>query len=341
METRELTERSSCVECPARVTSSAPRSRLPLLCLAWVLSAQVATASTPDVFEAWLRPEHSVAEGFAPWPDFARARPGSDVRALARGRVVTVGARGDSVTLEHLYHENHELLRARSEYSGLSGVVLRPGALVTKGQVLGQVGTSERLGVVLHTDRALSVAESRRFTAERARLPQPASEPVLVLISHALNQLRLYERGVERARVEVGFGQEAGPKEQRGDNRTPVGMYFIVQTVRGEIPGPYAAYYGGHWLRVNYPNPWDASRGVKQGWLTQKTRERIARSWEAREATDATTRLGSGIGFHGWAGEWSLEASGGRLSWGCVVFHPRDITALYDRMPLGTMVVLF
>ncbi|NTX35533.1 L,D-transpeptidase family protein [Myxococcus sp. CA033] len=340
-ETRELTERSASAECPPRVTSAAPRSWFPLLCLAWVGLAQVATASTPDVFESYLRPEHAAAEGFAPWPDVARARPGSDVRALARGRVVSVGSRGDSVTLEHLYHENHELLRARSEYAGLKSVALRPGALVTKGQVLGQVGASERLAVSLHTGSLLSADESRRFTAEHSRLPQPASEPVLVLISHARNQLRLYERGVERARVEVGFGQEAGPKQQRGDNRTPVGMYFIVQTLRGDIPGPYAAFYGGHWLRVNYPNPWDASRGVKQGWLTAKTRERIVRAWEARAATDATTRLGSGIGFHGWAGEWSLEESGGRLSWGCVVFHPRDIAALYERMPQGTMVVLF
>ncbi|MFY1831883.1 L,D-transpeptidase family protein [Myxococcus fulvus] len=310
----------------------------------WLLSCLVvgvvstrALAEEPDVFEAWLRPAHAPADGFEAWADPGGAKPGAEVRSLARGRVVE--ATGETVTLEHLYHENHELQRVRAVYSGLTSVTHRPGDGVSRGQVLGRVGPGA--SVVLHTDRKLSPAQARRFTRERARLPQPLEEPVLVLISHAKNQLRLYERGVERARVEVGFGQGEGPKQERGDNRTPVGMYFIVQTVRGNITGPYAAYYGGHWLRVNYPNPWDASRGVERGWLTEKTRERIARAWTAREATDASTRLGSGIGFHGWSGEWSLAQSGGRLSWGCVVFHLGDITTLYERMPKGTMVVLF
>ncbi|WXH26335.1 hypothetical protein WA016_00243 [Myxococcus stipitatus] len=298
-------------------------------------------ADETDLFESYLRPAHPAADGFAPVPDAAKIRPGSPLHALAHGRVVSVGAERNSVTLEHLYHENHELLRVRSEYSGLEGVELHPGALVTRGQVMGQVSKSVRPSVSLSTDRRMSTEEAWRFTSTRARLPQPATEPVLVLISHAKHQLRLYERGVERARVEVGFGQGTGPKQERGDNRTPVGMYFIIHTLRGEIPGPYGAFYGGHWLKVNYPNPWDARRGVERGWLNEKTRERITRAWEAREATDANTRLGSGIGFHGWASEWSLEQSRGRLSWGCVVFHPRDIAALYDRMPRGTMVVLF
>ncbi|WP_074957506.1 L,D-transpeptidase family protein [Myxococcus fulvus] len=306
-------------------------------CLVVALVSPGALAEEPDVFEAWLRPAHAPADGFDAWTDLGGAKPGAEVRSLARGRVVE--ATGESVTLEHLHHENHELQRVRAVYSGLASVTLRPGDGVSRGQVLGRVGAGA--SGVLHTDRELSPAEARRFTRERARLPQPLEEPVLVLISHARNELRLYERGVERARVEVGFGQGEGPKQERGDNRTPVGMYFIVQTVRGNITGPYSAYYGGHWLRVNYPNPWDASRGVKRGWLTEKTREKIARAWTAREATDASTRLGSGIGFHGWSGEWSLEQSGGRLSWGCVVFHPGDITRLYERMPQGTMVVLF
>ena len=38
--------------------------------------------------------------------------------------------------------------------------------------------------------------------------------------------------------------------------------------------------------------------------------------------------------------EWG-EDTGGRLSWGCIVMHTPDITALYDRIPEGAMVVLF
>ncbi len=301
----------------------------------WTFALSFPALAAPDVFEAYLRPAHPPADGFAPLPTEARA--GAEVRALAHGRVAEVGT---SVVLEHLYYENQALLRARSEYSGLAGVTLKRGALVTRGQVLGRAGA--RHAVTLHADRRLSPEEARRFTASRARLPLPAEEPVLLLISHERFELRLYEKGKERARMEAGFGQAAGAKEVRGDNRTPKGMYFIVQKLRGDIPGPYSAYYGGHWMRVNYPNPWDADRGVAKGFLQPEVRARIARAWEARQATDASTRLGSGIGLHGWAaGDWTLEESGGRLTWGCVTLHNPDIAALYDKVPQGTMVVLF
>jgi hypothetical protein len=309
--------------------------------LALALALPSSARGEPDAFEAYLRPPHPPADGFAPLPDTGAARAGSEVKALAHGRVVEVGDGGRSVVLEHLYHENHELLRARSEYSGLEAVALRTGALVTRGQSLGRVGAKARLAVTLHAGRQLSASEARRFVAARARLPLPAEEPALLLISHADFQLRLYARGRELARKEVGFGQEAGAKQVRGDNRTPKGMYFVTQKLRGEIPGPYSAFYGGHWIRVNYPNPWDADRGVAAGLIDARTRERIARDWAARRNTDASTRLGSGIGLHGWAGEWTLQESGGRLSWGCVVMHTPDIAALYDRIPEGTMVVLF
>lgn len=290
-----------------------------------------------DSFEAYLRPPHPAADGFAPLP----SGPGTEARALAHGRVAEVGPRGRSVVLEHLYYENHALLRARSEYSGLAGVTLARGALVTRGQVLGRVA-GRHAAVALHAGRRLTAEEARRFTAARARLPLPAEEPVLLLISHEHFELRLYEKGQERVRLEAGFGQAAGAKEVRGDNRTPRGMYFVVQKLRGDIPGPYSAYYGGHWLRVNYPNPWDADRGVARGFITPEVRARIARAWEARQATDASTRLGSGIGLHGWApSDWTLAESGGRLTWGCVTLHNPDVAALYDKVPQGTMVVLF
>jgi hypothetical protein len=55
---------------------------------------------------------------------------------------------------------------------------------------------------------------------------------------------------------------------------------------------------------------------------------------------EKNTRLGGGIGFHGWIQEW--ENSGPRhLSWGCVVMHIYDIKRLYDQLPEGAMVVIF
>ena len=63
-------------------------------------------------------------------------------------------------------------------------------------------------------------------------------------------------------------------------------------------------------------------------------------AWEGRAPTLETTRLGGGIGFHGWAREW--EDTGPRhLSWGCVVLHLSDIQTFYERVPEGSMVVIF
>src|SRR6185503_9265864 len=132
--------------------------------------------------------------------------------------------------------------------------------------------------------------------------------------------MRLYEKGREAARVEVGFGQAEGRKQLRGDNRTPMGMYHVVQKHRGTFTGAYSEYFGGHWLRLNYPNAHDADRGLAEGLITREVRDQIAR---------------------GWAEPWTLEDTGGRLSWGCIVMHTPDITALYDRIPEGAMVVLF
>jgi hypothetical protein len=303
--------------------------------------AQGSGAPASDIFEAYLHPPAPPADAFDPPPASTRVPAGIEVRALAHGRVEAVDAGERSLTLEHFYYENHELLRVRSEYTGLEGVKLRPGEPVTRGQTLGRVGTKGRLAVTLHSGKPLSAAEARSFTQARASLPVPAREPVLLLVSQAGNELRLYEEGREVSRVEVGFGQAEGRKRVRGDNRTPLGMYFVVQKHRGSFSGPYSEYYGGHWIRVNYPNRWDADRGLAEGIITREVRDRIARAWDERKPTDASTRLGSGIGFHGWAGEWTLEESGGRLSWGCIVMHNPDIARLFDRVPERAMVVVF
>ena len=322
-----------------------PSSLLPCLGVLWTLGLLFAprAVATPaaDVFEAYLHPSTPPADGFEPMPDPARSLEGGPVRALAHGRVVAVDARARSLTLEHLFYENHELLRVRAEYGPLDKPAPRVGAAVQRGQLLGRVAAKGRLVVGLHGRQRLSPDEARTFLQQRARLPLPAREPVLLLVSHAEQAMRLYTRGREVTRVEVGFGQAEGRKLVSGDNRTPMGMYHVVQKHRGTFTGPYAEYYGGHWMRLNYPNPWDADRGLAEGLITREVRDRIARAWAERKPTEGSTPLGGGIGFHGWVGPWTREETGGRLSWGCVVMHTPDITALYEKIPPGTLVVLF
>jgi hypothetical protein len=138
----------------------------------------------------------------------------------------------------------------------------------------------------------------------------------------------------------LSFGQGQGPKRVQGDNKTPSGMYFVIQKHAGEFGGPYGAYYGGYWIKINYPNAFDSARARSSNLLTAAQDETISRNWRQRKPTLENTRLGGGIGFHGWIKEW--DNSGPRhLSWGCVVMHLRDIPKIYDQVPPGTMVVIF
>ena len=152
--------------------------------------------------------------------------------------------------------------------------------------------------------------------------------------------MRQYKTGRLQGEYDVSFGQGKGAKLKEGDNRTPVGMYFVIQKHRGEFDGPYAAYYGGHWIKINYPNEFDAVRGRAGGEISASQQASITTAWRSRAPTLQSTKLGGGIGFHGWIEEWPNEGPR-HLSWGCVVMHLSDISKFYEQIPEGTMVVIF
>jgi hypothetical protein len=168
-----------------------------------------------------------------------------------------------------------------------------------------------------------------------------ASEATLVLVDAGAFRMRVYARGELAREYEIGLGQAPGPKERRGDLRTPRGTYFVTAKSQGPFTGDYSAYFGGHWIAINYPGPDDARRGVRQGLIDAATAEDIQSRWRARKPTPKTTALGGGIGFHGWAREWSAEEDGRSLSWGCVVLHLADVGDFYARVQVGAKVVIF
>ncbi|HNC98373.1 MAG TPA: L,D-transpeptidase, partial [Myxococcota bacterium] len=186
----------------------------------------------------------------------------------------------------------------------------------------------------------VSVPLPATFFATHPSTPVPQAEPTLVLIQHDSYTMRIYKNGSLSGTYNVSFGQEAGVKERRGDNRTPKGVYYVIARSLGPFDGPYGEYYGGHWIKLNYPNAYDAARGVDQGLITPAQQVSISRAWRARQPTLRDTALGGGIGLHGWAREW--EDDGPRhLSWGCVVLHLEDVGEVYDSIPQSAMVILF
>jgi hypothetical protein len=292
---------------------------------------------------------------------------GQPVKTMGAGRVLHARIEaqpwGGVITIEHHFYEAGGRRRLVSQYAHLATVEVRAGDLLARGQRIGSVGRDPdatfpaHLHFELRSDVSLSptfwpssngwddaqVAAAylppAQFIAARRSLFVPQDEDLVVLLHQDTDAMAFARKGVVTERYEVGWGQVRGAKEERGDLKTPRGMYFVTSKARGEFPGEYGAFYGGHWIKVNYPGPQDADRGLSEGWISEAQSTRIRERWGRRELTPQDTRLGGGIGLHGWIEEW--EDTSTRLrSWGCVVLHNQDITALYDQIPEGTMVVM-
>jgi murein DD-endopeptidase MepM/ murein hydrolase activator NlpD len=293
---------------------------------------------------------------------------GQEVFAVANGRAVFAGncgrLWGNVIVIEHVFYENHEKRKIRSVYAHLQKINIRAGQAVRRRQLIATIGQdpeklfNAHLHLELRWDDSLEptywpssnnkdvswvrehYTEPSLFIKTHRKTLVPQTEALLVLVDQAGYKMRLYQRNALLKEYDVSFGQASGPKQVEGDNKTPTGMYFVIQKHRGKFDGPYGAYYGGHWIKINYPNKFDALRARDQALISTSQAESIARNWEARAPTLQNTPLGGGIGFHGWISEWKNDGPR-HLSWGCVVMHLRDIGKFFDQVPEGTMVVIF
>ncbi len=292
---------------------------------------------------------------------------GQPVRSIGAGRVIFARSAqapwGNIVMVEHTFYDNHIKRVVVSSYAHLGSILVVKGQNVGRRQQLGTIGQDpdRRYFAHLHLEirQDLSLAATywpsshgqdlswiqthylapTAFIKARPKLPVPQSAPTLAVVDQGTRTLKLYKQGKLKWQAEVGFGQKPGQKRRQGDLRTPRGMYFVTNKSRGPFGGDYGAYYGGHWIKINYPNPWDADYGLAQGWLKKSQATKIKRAWTKQKLTNQRTKLGGGIGFHGWVGPWTWQDSGW-LSWGCVVLHNQDIPVLYEYLKPGAMVIL-
>ena len=138
----------------------------------------------------------------------------------------------------------------------------------------------------------------------------------------------------------MAFGQQEGRKRLQHDLRTPLGMYFVVEKSRGPFAGPYGDFYGGHWIKVNYPNAYDAAWAREQGLLAKDAARSIGDAWWKRQSTRQSSPSAAVSASMGGLEDWDLDGPR-RLSWGCVVLRNEDIRRLFDSVPVGAMVVIF
>jgi len=263
----------------------------------------------------------------APLLNTAQFTSGNHLVAPGGGVVTT--ATDEVLEVRLCAYENHEVREVTLTVKQPKQRAVEVGASVTHGQAL------SRSGSVTLDGRA-----PERFFREHPFLFEPHREAVLVVVDVEGHEARRYERGTRTQTWEIGRGQAEGIKTVRGDLKTPRGLYFVTDKSTGPFTGDFAGYYGGHWVKLNYPNAFDARRGEGDGVVSAEQATSIAQTWWRRGLTGQKTRLGGGIGFHGWIAPWRGDIDGFGLSWGCVVLHPEDVADFYARLPVGAAVVL-
>ena len=294
---------------------------------------------------------------------------GQPVMAVATGKVVVArrfpNPWGFVVMIEHIVLDGHEKRRVRSQYAHLSRIDVREGQVVHARDTIGAVGKDPagaypaHLHLEIRSDLGLGPTywpsdegrdgawirkhylDPSAFIRAHRQLPDPTAEAQVVLVDQARYRMQVRVGGRVKREWEIGLGQEAGQKRREGDLRTPKGIYFVVDKQKGSFGGDYGEYFGGYWIKVNYPGPADAAWGRENGVVDDATAAAIDAAWSERKLTPQNTPLGSGIGFHGWASEWKGGRGGAHLSFGCVVLHNRDIATWFDEVAPGTMVVIF
>ena len=185
----------------------------------------------------------------------------------------------------------------------------------------------------------LTLALAHAGSAVTAAAPAPPRVTVVVEVD--AQRARVFHDDRAVLDVRVAFGQAEGPKVQQGDNKTPRGRYRVLNKSKGPFGGRWAAYYGGHWIKVSYPNSDDADRGLRDGLISKAEAAAIKRADARGVLPPQNTALGGGIGFHGWIEEWQDPAAGEPplgLSWGCIVLHLHDVAAFYAAVPEGAVV---
>lgn len=295
---------------------------------------------------------------------------GQPVYATASG-VVTASADfgapwGNIIVVQHTFLENGKIRTVHSLYAHLDKRLAEKGDTLKRRQQLGTIGTgggtfAAHLHFEIRTeklaDRATTYWPSddgkdskwvlehyekpSAFIDAHRKLTVPANEAVIVLAFKKPYRLFVYKNGAYLREFPLGLGQAPlGHKQKQGDNRTPEGEYRIIQKSRGPFTsGAYDAYLGVAWMRLNYPNNYDAAAGLEKKLISVAQHNSIVAANNAGKEPLKTTALGGGIGIHGWINDWE-DNKQQNLTWGCISLRNGDLSQFYDLIPLQTKVII-
>jgi len=144
-------------------------------------------------------------------------------------------------------------------------------------------------------------------------------------------EVRIGEKVVRRYRVSLGL-DPVGPKEARGDRKTPVGSYYVYE----KRPSERFRWF----LALNYPAIGDADRAFGAGRISADTWADIWIADRFGQRPPWNTPLGGFVGIHG-TGAAGKKAKLRQVSdWtdGCIALSDPDVAELYELTPVGTPV---
>lgn len=279
---------------------------------------------------------------------------GQSVFSIAAGMVSEVRdtPHGPAVVIEHRFVENGLLRTVWSISAGLSDVTLKTGDPVKRRQQVGAIadqedGTPVQLYLEIRTqwppsqeaDPTSGCEPPSEFIRTHRKLTVPAKEKSLIIAFKKDYRLLFCREGKVVEDLPIALSQEPlGPKIKDGDNRTPEGEYRIIQKAVGPFDGDYGKYLGSRWFRLNYPNAHDARAALSAGRIGKKECDAIIAANVAGKMPPADSKLGSGIGIHGWVTDWTVGPQ--NLTWGCLSMRDDDLKKLYTLAGKGSVVII-
>lgn len=166
-----------------------------------------------------------------------------------------------------------------------------------------------------------------------APAPDPASLPCEritgIVVEKSTRTLTAQCTGGAARRWTIALSRDRdGPKQRRGDQRMPEGVYHVM--------GPARASRFHRFLAIDYPSIVDADRALADGLVDRATRDAIADAHARSRRPPQHTALGGHLGLHGEGARWRGDSLG--LDWtaGCVGMSDADMDFLVEHTRDGT-----
>ncbi len=130
----------------------------------------------------------------------------------------------------------------------------------------------------------------------------------------------------------VALGREPeGAKQQRGDLRTPEGLYHVAGPARRS-----ARFH--RFIPLDYPSLADAEAARQEGRIGERDYRRILAAHARGEPPPRDTPLGGDIGFHGEGRRWRGDSADLDWTYGCFALRDEEIELLAERLAPGVPV---